>query len=474
MKLLFIQSDPFAWIGKMSISAVLKQAGHKCGILIEPAEKNLIKSIRKANPDIIAFSATTGVHTWALAKAKQIKANFNIPILFGGPHATFFPEIIKDKNIDFVCIGEGEEAILELLNKLEKKQSTTRIKNIWTKKADKIYKNPIRPLIQDLDKLPFPDRSLYYKRYPFLRNQNSRDFIFMRGCPYQCSFCYNHSLQKMYKNKGKYIRFKSVDKAIQELLEVKQKYGLGSAMMFDEVMFLDKNWLFDFLKKYKQKINLPFVCEARANLLDEENIKRLKQAGCTCIRIGVETGSNELRNQVLRKNLTNDQIEKAAKLIKKHKILLETYNMIGLPRETLDQAFQTLKFNKKIKADYAWCAIFQPYPKTDLAELAIKDNLLAADFWQNLQPSFFITTPMKLQNKKEFVNLQKFFALSVRFHIPTHLIKFLIKFPNNKLYDLIFKAGYIYLTLKTTKIGFKGLYKLGKLTGNYFEKKNKD
>jgi len=232
MKLLFIQSDPFAWIGKMSVSAVLKQAGHDCGILIEPAEKDLMRSIKEANPEIIAFSATTGVHTWALEKAREIKRKFNIPILFGGPHATFFPEIIENKNIDFACIGEAEEAIVELLNALEEEKDTSKIKNIWSKTGEIIHKNPIRPLIQNLDELPFPDRSLYYKRYPFLKNQNSRDFIFMRGCPYQCSFCYNHSLQKMYKNNGKYIRFKNVDKAIEELLEVKQKWGLGSAYAF--------------------------------------------------------------------------------------------------------------------------------------------------------------------------------------------------------------------------------------------------
>jgi len=242
-------------------------------------------------------------------------------------------------------------------------------------------------------------------------------------------------------------------------------------MLFDEVMFLNKTWLFEFLNKYKQKINVPFVCEARANLLNEENIIELKKAGCVCIRIGLETGSNYLRNKVLKKNLTNEQIEKATKLIKKYKILLETYNMVALPRETLKDAFQTLKLNKKIKADYAWCAVFQPYPKTDLADLAIKDGLISEDFWQNLQPSFFVTSPMKIENKKEIVNLQKFFALAVEFNIPIPLIKLLIKAPNNKLYELIFKLGYIYLTLKTTKIGAKGLFKLGKLTGNYFERK---
>ncbi len=456
----------------MSISAVLKQAGHECELFIEPAEKNLIEAISAEKPDVVGFSATTGTHLWALQRAKEIKEKLGLAVIFGGPHATYFPEIIEDKNVDMVCVGEGEGAVLELFNKLKNKEDVTNIKNLWVKKDGVIYKNEIRPLIQELDALPFPDRSLYYGRYDFLEHQNSREFILMRGCPYRCSFCYNHSMQKMYAGKGEYVRYKTVDRAVEELLDVKNKWGLGSAMIFDEVMFLNKEWLFSFLKQYKEKINVPFACEARANLLDEEICEKLKEAGCICVRIGLESGSNKIRNEVLKKNLQDEQIEKAARLLKQEKILLETYNMVGLPRETLEDAFETLSFNKKIKADYAWCSIYQPYPKTDLAELAVADGILDKEFWNNLDPSFFITTQMRIENKNEIINLQKFFALAVRFNIPNFVVRWLIKLPPNKIYNFIFKAGYVYLTLKTTRMGIKGIYKLGKLTNNYFEKKN--
>jgi len=474
MKLLFIQSDPFAWVGKMSISAVLKQAGHECEILIEPAEKNLIRAVEKEKPDIVGFSAMTGNYNWFLEKAKEIKEKLGLTIIFGGPHATYFPEIINDKNVDVVCMGEAEYAVLELLDKLETKKDITKIKNLWVKKDNEIYKNELRPLIQDLNSLPFPDRSLYYKRYDFLKNQNSREFILMRGCPYHCSFCYNHSLQKMYFQKGSYVRYKTVEMAIKELLDVKNKWGLGSVMLFDEVMFLDKKWLFSFLKEYEKQINVPFACEARANLIDAEISKNLKRAGCICVRMGVESGSNRIRNEILKKNLSDEQIEKAAYLIKKEGILLETYNMVGLPRETLDDAFLTLSLNKKIAADYAWCSIYQPHPKTDLAKLAIADGILDEEFWKDLEPSFFITTKMNIKNKNEIINLQKFFALAVKFHIPNVFIRQIIKLPPNKFFNLLFKTGYIYLTLKTTRMGIVGIYKLGKLTKNYFEKKDRN
>jgi radical SAM superfamily enzyme YgiQ (UPF0313 family) len=470
MKLLFIQSDPFTWTGKMSISAVLKKAGHDCDLLIEPAEKNLIESIKKINPDIIGISATTGAHLWALEKAKEIKEQLKLPVIFGGAHATFFPEVINDKNVDIICRGEGEYPTLELLDCMAQKKDITKIKNLWVKEGGKIHKNEIMPLIQDLDSLPFPDREIYYK-YDFLRSQKSKDFIFMRGCPYNCSFCYNHSFRKLHGEKEKYVRYKSVNRAIEEILYVKNKWGMKNMMTFDEAMFINKEWLFSFLEQYKKQVNLPFICEARANLLDEETVRRLKEADCTCVRIGVETGSNSLRNDVLNKNLTNEQIENAARLLKKEKILLETYNMIGLPRETLEDAFETLRFNKKIRADYAWCALFQPYPGTDLANLAIREGFLDKDFMENFEPSFLTSTPMKLEHKKEIINLQKFFAMAVRFPIIIPFLKLLIKAPNNKFYDLIFRAGYIYLTLKTTDIGFIGLYKLGRLTGNYFKRK---
>ena len=472
MKLLFIQSDPFAWTGKMYLSAILKEANHECEILIEPAEKDLITSIKNVSPDVVAFSPTTGVHHWALDRAREIKKKLNSTILFGGHHVTYYPQVIEHDFIDIVCIGESEQAILELFDKLKRKEDITNIKNLWVKKNGKVYKNDTRPLFDDLDSLPFPDRSLYYDRYDFLRNQKSREFIFQRGCPYKCSFCYAHALKNLYSGKGKYTRYKSVDRVINELLDVKEKWGMESAMIFDEVMLSKKEWLFEFLIKFKEKVNISMVLESRANLIDdEETVIRLKEAGCKCIRMGVETGTDYLRNTVLKKNLSNKTIEKSAALLRKHGILLETYNMIGLPRETLKDAFETLTFNIKIKADYAWCCIFQPYPKTDLTELAIADGFIPKDFFDDLEPSFFISSPMKIEHKNEIVNLQKFFALAVKFPFLLPLVKLLIKFPSNKIYNLIFMMFYVYMTLITTEIGIRGLYKLGKLTGNYWKKK---
>jgi len=474
MKLLFVQSDPFAWTGKMYISAVLKKAGHQCDVVIEPAEKDLIKSIKDISPNIVAFSATTGVHHWALEKAKEIKEKLNLPILFGGPHATYHPQMIWEDCVDFVCRGEAEESVLELMDKLERKEDITKIKNFWIKSNGKIYKNDFRELNGDLDTLPFPDRGLYYNKYEFLRNQKSREFIFQRGCPYLCSFCYAPSLQKLVKHKGKYTRYMSVDRVIAELVDVKEKWGMESAMIFDEVLLLKKDWLYEFLIKFKKKLNISMTLESRANLIDdEETVIRLKEAGTKCIRMGVETGTNYLRNAVLKKNLYNETIERSAELLHKYGILLETYNIIGLPRETLDDAFETLKFNIKIKADYALCCIFHPYPKTDLAEIAIDDGMIPRNFFQHFEPSFYDKSPMKLDHKKEIINLHKFFSLTVKFPFLLPLVKLLIKLPNNRIFFFIWKAGYVYLSLLMTDIGFKGLFKLGKLTGNYWKRKKK-
>ena len=147
MKILFIQQDVFKCLGTMILSAILKKNGYKCDILIDTLEKDLMEKIKSINPDIIGFSIVAARWSWMKVLAKKIKSEFKMPILIGGPHPTFFPEIINEDFIDIICIGEGEYAILELLNKLKKGEDITKIKNLWIKEKTKIYKNPIRDLI---------------------------------------------------------------------------------------------------------------------------------------------------------------------------------------------------------------------------------------------------------------------------------------------------------------------------------------
>jgi anaerobic magnesium-protoporphyrin IX monomethyl ester cyclase len=451
-KILFIQELAQFHIGTAYLRTVLRKGGHECEVLIASIEKDLLKEIKIRKPDVLAFSVITGTQKWALDIAKRAKKVTNCKVIFGGPHPTFFPKVINYPQVDYICIGEGEYPLLDLADRLQKNEPTDNIQNLWCKKGKRVIKNPVRCLIQNLDELPFPERDLY-DRYPLMKKYNSQVFITTRGCPYLCSFCFNHALKKIYDGKGRYVRRRSVKNVIEELKAVKEAQGLDHVYFQDDTFVLDKKWLLDFLKEYKREISIPFMCLARANLLDEQLVRALKAARCRMVAFGIETGNEELRNNLLKKSLYNKDIIRCAKLLKKYKIKFRTYNMLGLPDETLENAFETLQLNALIKTDYPWCSIFQPYAGTELGEYAIKRGYLSSDFNPDDVPLYYSKSIM--QNKKDInqiINLQRFFIVGVKFPFLIPLIKKLIKLPPNKFYELIFVVSYGYITIRCERV----------------------
>lgn len=465
MKILFIQQTPFINIGIITTSAYLKSKNYETDLIIDNVEKNTIKKILKINPDIIAFSCTTGLHTWVLNIAKKIKREKNIPILVGGSHPTFYPEYINNKPIDIICIGEGEEPILELLEMMKKGKSIKNIKNLHVKIGNKIYENDVRNLI-DLDKLPYPDIDLY-KRYKFIMKQKNYRTITGRGCPYNCSFCFNKSLKKIYKNKGQYLRKKSVKNMIMELEYAKSNYNFKKIDFQDDIFIYNTKWLKLFLKEYKEKINIPFTCNVRANLVNKKIAKLLSNSGCHSVKMGIESGNEYLNNHILKKNLTKNQIINAVNNLKRVGIKIETFSIIGIPGETIENAIETLKFNIELKTDFARCSLLQPYPRTEIWEYTKKNNLL--DSTINFKNSYFIDTPIKLANKTEIINIQRLFNIIVKFPFLFKFIKKLIKVPNNFVYDILFKIDYALSILVIDKISLYDFFIFGFYSKNYFE-----
>ena len=468
-KVLFLQRDPTVYIGVMIISAVLKREGHQCAVLIENMEKDFMGSILHYSPDLVAFSCTTGLHRWVIETAKKIKEKIKVPIIVGGPHATFYPETIYDEGIDMVCLGEGEYAMLELVENMEKGRDITKIKNLWVKKDGKVFRNDLRPLIQNLDELPFADREIYL-RYPQLKFwEHQMVFVTARGCPYNCSFCFNKSFREMYSSKGRYVRRRSVHNVISELLEVKERYDIKRIEFIEDALNLDPEWLHEFLETYEKEVKLPFLCNLRADLIDERMVRELKRSGCICAKIGIESGNSFLRNKVLKKDLSTERIRNAVHLIKKYDLKLQTYNILGIPGETIDTVFETLRINLKLKPYHAWCSIMQPYPKTELAQYATENGFLDENYsLDDLDYTFFISTPIKLKDKNKIINLQKFFDLCVKFPFLIPLVKLLIKLPPNRIFNLVFKLNYAYATLRTNRIGLTDFLRLGLYMGSYF------
>jgi radical SAM superfamily enzyme YgiQ (UPF0313 family) len=452
MRILFIYPVPppyFVYTGFHHgigyISSVLKNAGHETSLLqTYKYDENEIKNkINSFKPDLVAVSSTTDQIELSKKIIDFIYKIYKLPIVIGGVHATMLPEeLINIEGVLGVCRGEGEYAMLELVEALEKGKDHTKIKNFWFKKNGKIVKNPIRPLIQNLDELPFPDREVFefQKLLDNMRSDVGVEFMGSRGCPFQCSFCINYSLMKLHKNKGKYVRFRTAENLLSEIKKVINKYRNTKKIIFyDEIFTLNKKWLREFCEKYQKEIGLPFECNTRIDTVNKETIDWLKKAGCEVISLGLESGNDYIRNVILRKEVTKNQIMNACSIIKQAGIKIRVFNMVGLPYETEETINETIKVNKIIKPDYVFVSTFTPYPGTELFELCKSKGWISErtvkSYFENIsildQPSI---------SKERVAYYHKIFKASIQHPYLVTFIKILdrIKISKNRsVYDVV-------------------------------------
>ncbi len=440
----------------MYLSAVIKRAGHECRLAIGKNLKDFHPVIKEFRPDMVGLSVMTGGHLWGKKIAGQVKRAYGIGNIFGGAHATFYPGFAAAEEVDLLVRGEGEETLLEILNRLDAGESFDGIPNISFKHEGCVIEVPPRPLQEHLDKYPFPDRSLY----DILEGRTDRSVqcvLTARGCPYHCSYCFQDSMRELYKGKGKFLRVRSVEKVIAECRQLAEHRNTRVIYFADDVFGFDRRWLYEFLDVYTKEIALPFLCLARANIIaaDENYAQRLADAGCQSVFFGIESGNERIRNEVLKKNLSDRDIYKSADMLHRAGIRFRTYNMLGLPDETLEDAFATLEMNVKIQADYPWCSIFTPYPGTGSGEYARQRGYLNKDFdYSDLSESFFVDSKLNLPQIREMENLQKFFQTAVLWPWMIPIIKRLIRLRPNVLFSLWFGFVYFIVYLRSEKRGF--------------------
>ncbi len=427
--------EGFEPMGLMYISASLNAAGHQAEIC-RASFREVKRALRQFMPQIIGFSLMTGFHFKALEVNRRIKKDYRCFSILGGPHPTFFPEIINAEGVDAVCIGEGELAMVELANCLESSDDITGIANFWIKKDGEILKNEVRPLIEDLDSIPFPDRELYNK-YSFRKSFKLKTFVSNRGCPYNCTYCFNHIYKKIYANKGKVLRLRSNDNIIEEINEVKDQYPLGCVWFVDDVFITTEERLREFSEKYRETIDLPYICYARVESITGEICKLLKASNCHLVSMGIETGNDYLRREILQRKMSNERIINAFQMLKEEGIKTLSQNLIGIPGETLNEAFETIQLNISSQPTIAQVNIFTPYPKLTLTEKAKELGLFAGNFNQIVGEISTSKSVLKLKDKYQLDNLHKFFAIGVRFPSLLSLIKILVKIPANFLFRLI-------------------------------------
>ena len=220
----------------------------------------------------------------------------------------------------------------------------------------------------------------------------------------------------MYSNpRAKYVRMKDPEHFIKEIQLVKESAVMKSIFFADDLFTMNKSWLRRFLPLYKEKINIPYMCTTRANLMDEEIARLLKDSGCHTVSFGIETGNERIRGEILQKKITNEEIINCGNILRKNGIRIQTSNMFCLPGETLDDALDTIRINIKIKANFTYSTIFMPFPETNLAKYCIENGYLKEGFsFKDLPKSFLTHSVLTLKDKDKIENVQKISHFLIR------------------------------------------------------------
>jgi len=436
MKILFLTNpyiiDP---LGIGYLSSILKKDEHQIDLeLISEWEYKC--SI--FHPDVVAFSITTGQHQDYTNIARKIKNLYpKVIIIFGGPHPTYFPH--ADDCVDYIVQGEADTSFPRLLKRI--------------KSGEQNIERIIKPecLVQNLDEIPMPDRTLIYK-FPQNAKNPIRNIMTSRGCPFSCPYCYNGTYKELYKGQ-KIVRVHSIDRVIAECIDVRDNHGAKFIFFIDDEFSMNDKRLEELCARYKKEVNIPYHAQLRIDLLTEKKAKILKDSGCISVTFAIESGGEKYRKEMLHRDMTDKQIIDGAKLLHKYGILFRTENMIGLPFESFSDAMNTLNLNIKCRPELAWASLYQPYAGTPLGNLCIEKGLFSGTV-DDIKATFFEDSVLPLPNKKRFVNLQRLFGLVVSFPILKWILPLALRVPTNKFYS------FLYAKWKKNRYD-KKLYKFG-------------
>ena len=458
MRILFVLKEvEDEQLSVMYLSSILKTRGHETGLVM--ADYDIMsRKLEDRVPTILAYSTLGFYSNYYLELNRRIKKRFNVFSIFGGVYPTSYPQILEEEGVDSVCIGEGEYPLLELADRLKAGKIFNNINNLWVKIEGRIFRNEPRPLISNLDELIFPDRQLFTLKSPFFVDRIS--MITSRGCSYSCPYCYNNTTRRIYSRENIYRR-RTVDNVLQEIKDVRKKQEVKFILFYDDIFILMPEWIEEFSCKYKADINIPFWCNVRANLVTEQAVFLLKKANCYSVSFGLESGNNHLRNSVLHRNISEEEILSKVALLKDNGIRIRTTNIIGIPGGSIDQDIESLKLNIKCRVDYARVTMFSAYPNMDsslfskhaqgnfceyhhapspkIADMLGKYSIAASGrfhrmVYSSLVPRYGFKDESE---KRRIVNLYRLFGIAANFPLILPLVYLLIRMPVNRLFIYI-------------------------------------
>lgn len=366
--------------------------------------KQIVNLVKKEKPFLFCMSIMTPQVISCLKIAAAIKKNCNTNIVVGGSHiSSTIGELFQFTNsIDFLVYREGEYTIFELYVALKNKSNLNKVYGLIYRKNKKIIINRPRELISNLDDLPFPNLKLVdikdYDSY-YAKSLPLTSMMCSRGCPYNCSFC------DQYATHGRKLRLRSVKNVVDEIEKNYYESEIKQIVFKDSTFTINKKWVRELcgeIKKRRLKIN--WTCNTRADHIDEKTLEEMKAAGCYMVLLGIESGSQEVLNNI-NKNIKLKQIEDAVKLCKKHKMKVTGSFMVGNPGDTKQTVLESIKFSKSLDLDLVTFGVTIAYPNTELFKWAVKNNVLTDKTWYMKEGS---NIAMGLRNILGNLNLKRF------------------------------------------------------------------
>ncbi len=383
MRVLFLEIDTDAeWavcsLGPAFLAAVAREAGHEARMLRvahgESTERT-IAHVQTERPDLIGISLTTRQWLRGREVANALRAVTDIPVIAGGLHPTFSPEaVLSEPGFDAVCLGEGERPFSDLLAHLSEGGviADAQLRNIWVKGG----RHPgLAPPIEDIDTIPFMQRDMLDERWGVVHMTTQR------GCPFPCTYCAARMYDQLYDGVGKYGRRRSLESVLTELETIRAAGPLSYVIFLDDTFTINHPWVFEFARVFPERIGVGFSLHARAETMNPKLITALAGAGCKHIVYGVESGSERIRRDVMKRPVTNDRLVDVFERTKDAGIMVTANYMIGVPGETPDDLQATIDLHHRLQPlDFGYF-IFYPFPGTQLFQVCRQRGYLPDD-WQ--------------------------------------------------------------------------------------------
>lgn len=387
-------------LGVEYLSAFLKRAGHETELVFDPrlfdsstsvtTNKTLAKwfsfrdqqidFVRELNPGLVAFSVVGADYLWACKFAEQIKTAIDVPIVFGGRHPTAVPEhVIKLPFVDYLCVGEGEQALVELADAIQQGRPADKIPNIWSKSNGELVGNDPRPLADDLDRFPFPDKELYYRYNPVWKKGYTAQG--RRGCLNACTYCGNNAMRRLYfgddlRNKN-YLRLRSVDNLMDELVQRHDKYGYNLIRFVDDDFAANEKWLSEFADKFPAALpDVKYKIFINPLSVNEKTAVYLEKSNCVQVQMGVQSVDPEVRRKFLGRSYSNDVLTRTLSLLRNTRIIVSNDLILGIPWQPEIEQRKIVDFYIEHPVDFVNAFFLQYFPDTDMTKRVLDDNLL--------------------------------------------------------------------------------------------------